>query len=32
MQEPVLDPRSRSDLMEELAAHARAYTPEWRYE
>ena len=32
MQEPVLDPRSRADLMEELAAHAREYTPEWRYE
>ena len=32
MQEPVLDPRSRADLMAELAAHAREYTPEWRYE
>ena len=31
-QGPVLDPRSRADLMAELAAHARSYTPEWRYE
>lgn len=29
---PILDPRQRSDLMEQLAAHAREYTPEWRYE
>lgn len=29
---PVLDPRQRSDLMAQLAAHAREYTPEWRYE
>ncbi len=31
-QKPVLDPRSRAELMDELAAHAREYTPEWRYE
>lgn len=28
---PVLDPRSREDLMEELRRRAEAYTPEWRY-
>ena len=32
IQEPVLDPRSRADLMEELVAHAKEYTPEWRCE
>lgn len=29
---PMLDPRSREDIMRKLAAHAREYTPEWRYE
>ena len=29
---PVLDPRQRPDIMAELAAHAKEYTPEWRYE
>lgn len=29
---PVLDSRRRSDVMAQLAAHAREYTPEWRYE
>lgn len=29
---PVLDSRQRADIMAELAAHAREYTPEWRYE
>ena len=28
----MLDPRQRPDIMEELSAHAREYTPEWRYE
>ena len=32
MKKPVLDPRSREDIMAQLAAHAREYTPEWRYE
>lgn len=32
MKKPVLDARSREDLMAQLAAHAREYTPEWRYE
>lgn len=29
---PILDPRQRADIMAQLAAHAREYTPEWRYE
>ncbi len=29
---PVLDPRSREEIMAQLAAHARSYTPEWRYQ
>ncbi len=32
MNPPVMDPRSRQALMAEVAAHARQYTPEWRYE
>lgn len=32
MNPPVLDPRSQQELMAEVAAHARQYTPEWRYE
>lgn len=32
MRQPVLDPRRRADIMAQLAAHAKAYTPEWRYE
>ena len=32
MKQPVLDPRDRGDIMAQLAAHAAAYTPEWRYE
>ena len=32
MRQPVLDPRERRDIMEQLAALARSYTPEWRYE
>ncbi len=32
MNPPILDPRSQQDLMAEVAAHARQYTPEWRYE
>ncbi len=29
---PVLDGRSREDIMAQIAAHAREYTPEWRCE
>ena len=29
---PILDSRRRSDIMAQLAVHAREYTPEWRYE
>ncbi len=29
---PVLDPRRREDIMDQLAALARSYTPEWRYQ
>ena len=32
MKQPVLDPRDRQAVMAQLAARARAYTPEWRYE
>ena len=32
MRQPVLDPRDRAAIMAQLAARARAYTPEWRYE
>ena len=32
MKQPILDPRDRGDIMAQLAAHARSYTPEWRYE
>lgn len=32
MRQPVLDPRDREAVMAQLAARARAYTPEWRYE
>ena len=32
MRQPVLDPRDRGDILAQLAARARAYTPEWRYE
>lgn len=32
MRLPVLDPRDRETVMAQLAARARAYTPEWRYE
>lgn len=32
MKTPVMDPRDLEKIMEELAAHARQYTPEWRYE
>lgn len=33
MKQPlVLDGRDRADIMAEIAAHAREYTPEWRYE
>ncbi|MCD8331502.1 MAG: hypothetical protein LUB63_03080, partial [Oscillospiraceae bacterium] len=32
MNPPILDPRSQQELMAEVAAHARQYTPEWRYE
>lgn len=32
MKQPVLDPRDRAAIMAQLAARARAYTPEWRYE
>ena len=26
---PVLDPRSKADILAEVRAHARSYTPEW---
>lgn len=29
---PVLNSRSLQDIMDTVAAHARQYTPEWRYE
>ena len=32
MKQPVLDPRDRRAIMAQVAAHARSYTPEWRYE
>ena len=32
MKQPILDPRDRAAVMAQLAALARAYTPEWRYE
>ena len=32
MRQPVLDPRDREAVMSQIAARARAYTPEWRYE
>ena len=32
MREPVLDPRNREAIMARLAALARAYAPQWRYE
>ena len=32
MRLPVLDPRDREAVMAQVAARARAYTPEWRYE
>ena len=32
MKQPVLDPRSRGDIMAQLANHASSYTPDWRYE
>ena len=32
MKQPVLDPRDRGAIMKRLAALARAYTPEWRWE
>ena len=32
MKTPILDHRNLEQIMEELAAHARQYTPEWRYE
>ena len=32
MNTPILDQRNLEQIMEELAAHARQYTPEWRYE
>ena len=32
MKQPVLDPRSREDIMAQLASRASSYTPEWRYE
>ena len=32
MNQPVLDPRTRESLMEQLRLLAQAYTPEWRYE
>lgn len=32
MNAPVLDPRSLQDIMAQVAALARQYTPEWRYE
>ena len=32
MKQPVLDPRDREAVRAQLAARARAYTPEWRYE
>ncbi len=32
MRQPILDPRERKDIMEQLAALAQSYTPEWRYE
>ena len=32
MRQPVLDPRDREAIMARLAALARSYTPEWRYE
>lgn len=32
MNAPVLDPRGLEEIMAQVAAHARQYTPEWRYE
>ena len=32
MRQPVLDPRDRAAILAQLAARARSYTPEWRYE
>ena len=32
MRQPILDPRDRAAIMAQLAALARSYTPEWRYE
>lgn len=32
MKSPVLDSRDLNKIMEEIALHARQYTPEWRYE
>ncbi len=32
MKEPVLDPRDRREILSQVAARARSYTPEWRYE
>ena len=32
MKTPIMDHRDLEKIMEELAAHARQYTPEWRYE
>ena len=27
---PILDPRSREDILAQVVDHARSYTPEWR--
>lgn len=32
MNTPILDPRDLDAIMAQVAAHARQYTPEWRYE
>ena len=32
MNAPILDPRGLEEIMAQVTAHARQYTPEWRYE
>ena len=32
MNQPILDPRTKESLMEQMELLAQSYTPQWRYE